>query len=431
MALFALMAITLTSCDDEPDPILAPVVTGIVAEGTSFEDGSSVTKDLNGATSAADVATNSTITITLDKAVDGSTVNVSNVSISDGSNDVSSTVTSSGSTILITPDQELVRGTQYTLTLSGIKSTDGGTLGNITRTFTTEGRAPVVAPKADQLLAYYDFNGTTDDQLDMFNPDNAIAIEFGDDRFGQGNSTATFDGDQSIIEIPNGDQFMANDDMSLSFWMKTNSDGHVDANGNPSSHFIIGLGAFFGFQIELRNSYNSFGFPVSYIAEDDSTTFTYQINVEGAGNDNTSGGWQGTTFDANLGENGILDLVKDKWAHLAFSYDATARVGAFYINGMLMRSFDFNLWDPCDEERPLSCFQATKGVNYRGNPADVEPILALGFIKSVDSPMWASEPWGDYFRPTSNHFKGDLDDLRIWGAALTQSEIEALYDAEK
>ena len=399
LAFFAITALTFISCEEEPDPILAPVVTSIVAEGTSFEDGSTLTKDLNGASSATDVALKPQITITLDKAVDASTVNVSNVSLSDGSEDVSSNVSSTGSTITITPQDELKRGTQYTLNLNGIQSNDGGNLAGVTRTFVTEGRAPVVVPKAEDQIAYWNFDGQMMDQVGSFDPDNSVAIEFGTDRFGQGGSTATFDGDESIIEIPGADALMASDSWTAAYWMKTNSDGHVNQDGNPSSYFVMGLGAFNGFQFEVRAALNELGIAAGYQLGNGGTD-SEGLFFNGNGQDKDNGGWQGWDVSVALPEGGVEDMIKDKWVHVVYSYNADEQQGRLYLNGDLMKGFDFELWPDCAE--PGTCKQSVTGVAYREN-TDVEPILALGFIKSIDSPLWADTPWGDYAKPTANH----------------------------
>ena len=96
-----------------------------------------------------------------------------------------------------------------------------------------------------------------------------------------------------------------------------------------------------------------------------------------------------------------------------------------YVNGELMKSQDFDLYGDMHPAR------SAVGVGYDNVPASFENILALGFIKSIDSPEWAAEPWGNYFVPTSNHFKGDLDDVRVFSAAYSEADAKALYDAEK
>jgi hypothetical protein len=96
-----------------------------------------------------------------------------------------------------------------------------------------------------------------------------------------------------------------------------------------------------------------------------------------------------------------------------------------YINGELMKSQDFDLWPDLDPKRTVT------GVSYRGVAPEVEPILAFGFIKSIDSEVWAAESWANYFVPTSNHFKGDLDDVRVFSAPFSAQDARDLYDAEK
>lgn len=423
-ALLAILAIVVVSCTDPEPEVLA--VSTIEAVGTSFADNSAVTKDLNGASSASDVALNSTITISFDRAVDGATVNVSNIYVSSDDGDVAAAVTTSGSTVTLDPDDDLIRGTQYTLNISGnLKSTEGGALFATSRTFRTEGRAPVIVPNADQQVAYFNFDNNTEDVLGTYSPDNVVKIEFGEDRFGQGNSTASFDGDESIIEIPNAESMMANKDFTLSFWMKTNSNGHVNQDGNPSSHFVFGLGAFFGFQFEVPGNFGSCKLAMSYELENGDEV-SEDLWFNGSGEDKDNGGWQGWDFVADLGgETGMQNILKDKWVHVICTYNATEKQGMMFMNGALMKSQDFDLWP---DEAPK---RTVTGVKYRGVETDVEPTLAIGFIKSINSPMWADTPWGDYAKPTSNHFKGDLDDIRIFKSAFSVADAETLYNSEK
>jgi Big-like domain-containing protein/concanavalin A-like lectin/glucanase superfamily protein len=423
--LFAITAIAITSCKKDDDGAEKLVISSIEAKGTSFEDGSDITLDLNGATTAIGVAVNSIITITFDKDVDASSVNSTNILLSSNAGDVDATYNTSGAVVTVTPSSELLRGTTFTFSFSGLKATDGATLTATTRAFITEGRAPVVVPNEDAMIAYWGFDGTTDDALGSFNADNVVEITYGDDRFGQGNSTAGFDGDESIIEVPGADQLMAENDFTLSFWMKTNSTGHINENGDPASYFVLGLGAFFGFQFEIPADFGSCKLAASYILEDGSQD-SEDLFFNGNGQDGMNGGWQGWDFVADLtGTGGVASLLQDKWVHIICTYNAAEKQGQMFINGELMKSQDFDLWPDGAPKRTVT------GVSYRGNEADVEPILAFGFIKSIDSPMWADTPWGDYAKITSNHFKGDLDDVRIFNAPFSADDVRSLYDAEK
>ena len=275
------------------------------------------------------------------------------------------------------------------------------------------------------MIAYWSFDGDPDDKTGNYTTDNAVAITYGEDRFGQGNSTASFDGDESIIEVLNGDQLMDSDDITISFWVKTNSDGHVNANGDPANYFVFGLGAFFGFQFEIPADWNSCKLAMSYVLENGDKE-SEDLWFNGSGEDNMNGGWQGWDFVADLtGTGGVPSLLQDKWAHVICTYNATEKQGRMYINGELMKSQDFDLWPDGAPKKTVT------GVSYRGMEIDVEPILAFGFIKSIDSPMWADTDWGDYFKPTANHFKGDLDDVRIFKTFYSPDDARDLYDSEK
>ncbi len=416
--------ILVVSCTKEVTPEILVIAT-IEAKGTSFEDGAEVISDLNGVTSANNVTLNAIITITLDRAVDASTVNGTNVSLTSDDGVVAASVTASGSSITVDPTEDLIRGSAYTLAIAGLKGADGGDFFATNRTFRTEGRAPVVVPHAEHMLAYWNFDNNTDDAVGSFSPNKVVDITFGSDRFGQGNSTATFDGDKSIIEIPGADQLLTHNDFTLSFWMKTNSNGHLNADGNPAGHFVMGLGAFFGFQFEIPADFTSCKLAASYILADGNKE-SEDLWFNGSGQDKDNGGWQGWDFVADLGGGpGVAGKLKDKWVNIICSYNAAEKQGRMYINGELMKSQDFDLWPDDAPKRTVT------GITYRGVASDVEPILALGFVKSINSPMWSDTPWGDYAKPTSNHFKGDLDDIRIFKVPFTAENVQTLYNSEK
>jgi len=140
--------------------------------------------------------------------------------------------------------------------------------------------------------------------------------------------------------------------------------------------------------------------------------------------DNTNGGWQGWTFAKSIPEDQMELLLKDAWLHVVYIYNATDMVGSLYYNGELMKTFDFNLWPENDIKRTVV------GMMYRGAEPEVYNTMAFGFIHSREGTLWDDTPWGDYGKPTANHFKGSLDDVRIFHAALTESEVAQLFDDE-
>ena len=423
--LFLAGMVTFTACDDDDDD--APdqlTISTITATGTDLQSGEQTTVDLNAATAATGVPLDPAIAITFNKAVDESSITAGNVTLSEGTSNVNIDMVTSNDMVTITPQEDLARGTQYTLTLSGaIQAEDGGVFTTETRTFTTAGIKDVVPPQAENMVAYWKFDGDATDAVGDYDASEEVAIEYAEDRFGQIGSTAQFDGDESIIEIPNGDALIDTDNFTISFWVKTNTEDHVNAEGNPIGHFVLGLGAFMGIQFEIADDYHSAKFAISYELED-GTAVSEDMWFPADATDNTTGGWQGWTFANSVSPEQMEMWLKDNWLHVVYTYDASEKVGSLYYDGDLMKSFDFDLW-PDDAPK-----RTVVGLMYRGMPPEVVNELAFGFIHSREGTLWDTEPWGSYDLPTSKHFKGWLDDVRIFHAALTQEEVEQLHEDE-
>lgn len=414
--LFLALAALIASCGSDPDPL---AVSSITAAGTSFEDGSQITSDLNGSSSAEGVALNATITITMDRMPTTASVNATNVKITSADGTVDAAVSLSGSTITVDPTNDFDRGTLYTLTVNSLVAEDEGALGNLSRTFTTEGRAAVVVPNEDAQEAYWTFDGNTAEANNAYTTANEIEVTYTEDRFGQGASCLSFDGAETLVEIGNGSALMETNDFTLSFWMK--SDGSiVNENGETRGQFVMGLGAWNGFQFEIFGNYGGCKLASSWELSDGNA----------AGQDiwwSTNGdlGWMGWTFDQDVSQaGGLAGIIKDKWAHVLISYDAETKVSAMYINGVLRKSQDYNLYGA---EHAL--YNAV-GMKYNGNDAPGDR-LALGFIQGSENRA-VTDDWANPIGfPDNNHFKGQMDDLRIFHASFSQAEVEALYNAEK
>jgi hypothetical protein len=379
--------------------------------------------DLNGATSSNQVPSKPTIVATFSLGVNAASVDSSNITLLrdwDQKN-IPLTVTTSGSSVTIVPKEELGNGALFTLTFPIVTSTDGQSYPGFFRTFTTIG---TFVPTGQ--VAYWNFEGDANDQVGTFNADSTINITYTASYKPAAGTAATFDGTTSIIEIPNGDQLSNTAEFSLCFWMKTNSVGHVDADGNPKGHFIIGLGAFYGFQFEIQPSYAECKVGATYDCGAPATNpHDLVFNGDGLYNNNPLG-WKACTFCKLLSPTpaeGMVALIKDKWASVVFVFNGPTKVATLYINGEKMKEEDFNLADPT--------LNAATGLIWSGLPPDLYPRLAFGFIKSRQGTLWATQPWGGYTLPTSNHFGGQLDDVRIFHRTLTATEIDLMYASEK
>ena len=95
------------------------------------------------ASGATNVATNAGIQIVFGSAVDASTVNTTNIKVTDSSSNVvkgSVSYNSTTYTASFTPSAPLATGTKYTVTVSGVTSSGGGTMASaFTESFTTAG----------------------------------------------------------------------------------------------------------------------------------------------------------------------------------------------------------------------------------------------------------------------------------------------------
>jgi hypothetical protein len=408
----------LNSCKEDEAPAAITIVS-IEASGDDVISGSPVSIDLNGAASATGVPVNPVVVITFSKDVDATTISTSSVQVLLNGSPLTSTVTTSGAAVTVTP-AELDRGTDYTLTISdAVMAVDGGTFTSVSRTFSTGGVAPVTPPHAESQVAYWNFDGNTDDVTGNYATANVVEISFITDRHGQAESTATFDGDASLIEISNGTALTATDDLTISFWLKSNSSDKNDVD-ETRGQFVFGLAAWNGFQFEIFGNYGGCKLAATYTLDDDAT----------AGQDlwwSTTGnlGWQGWTYDQDVSTTGgLAGVIADKWAHIVVTYDATTKIGAMYINGVLRKSQDFNLYG---DTHPL--YRAV-GMGYAGNAAPGDR-LALGFIQGSENRIVADDWANPVGFPDNNHYKGEMDDFRIFHAAYTADDVLTLYNAEK
>lgn len=408
IALFfvAAVMVSLNSCKEDDEPV-ALNLSALVADDI----------DLNGATAPNNVSAEPVIKATFSTAVDAASATTSTIMlIRDYDNfTINATISVDGAVITITPTERLASGALHKLTIGvGLKATNGEMLvAEISRTFSTDG---FFAPSG--MVAHWNFEDNADDQVGAYDASAAIDISYVNGRKTTAGKAADFNGTTSIIEIPNGDDFINTENFTLSFWVKTNS------ADKTSGHFVIGLGAFYGLQYEIFGGYDGAKFAIRYNLNDTATTaedMWFPSDATYADN----GGWQGWDFAKSIPANDMIALLKDTWLHVTYTYNGVERSGKLYYNGEKMKSFDFDLWPDGDAKRVVS------GMAYAGVAPEVVNELTFGFIQSRAGTLWDTETWGGYDFPEANHFKGQLDDIRIFDKALSQAEVELMYDSEK
>lgn len=404
LAVIGIVSTVMVGCGDDEPPALQLV--SLEADGI----------DLNGATSATGIPVDASIVATFNVPIDETTAGsaISLVRQVDSQN-FAFTLTVDGEVVTINPNSDFSTGTLFILTFgAGLKSTAGKTLTTaIERNFTSEGT--FAAPGA---IAHWTFE---DNAVDIIGnraptPTGTVGITYETGRKAEAGKAASFNGTTSIIEYANGDELMNNGSWSMSVWVKP-SEHSDDAN---KGHFVIGLGAFYGFQFEIFDNYNAFKLAASYT--NGTNDFSEDMWADGTGNL----GWQGWVFSKDFTPvGGMNTVIKNQWAHYVFVYNASTRQGIVYLNGEKIKEQDFDLWPDGDPKR------TTTGLKYRGAAPEVVNELALGFIQSRAGELWDNETWGGYGFASAKHFKGLMDDLLIYHRALTATEITAMYNSGK
>ena len=371
--------------------------------------------DLNGAVSPSDVPTDADIVVTFNTNINPTSATAANVVLTQDYDDanIPVNVSASGTTLTISPVDELGGGILYSLELkSGLLNDDNQPLANTTRTFTTEGTFMPAGAKA-----HYPMDGNANDATGSYNPSANGVVDITYVARGDGQA-ASFNGTTSIIEIPNGDQLINTSDFTFSFWMKTNS------TGIERGHFVIGLGAFYGIQYEVFGDYSGAKFAIRY-ALDNGETAAEDMWMPAEATDASNGGWMGWEYARNVSRDDMIAMLKDNWVHVTLTHDGAAKKSTLYYNGERMKVVNFNLWPEGDIKRGVT------GLIWDGQAPDVVNEMAFGFIQSRAGTMWDNEPWGGYDFPGANHFQGELDEIKIYHKVLTETEIRLMYESEQ
>lgn len=396
------------------------------------------TTDLNGATSATGVAVDQPIVATFSTDVDASST--AGISITRGFDDmdVPVTVTVDGNEVTITPVDDLSGGAQFTLAVTGLKSEGGKTLSTLSRNFTTGG---TFTP--DDQIAYWNFNDNVNDQVGSFDSDKQVALTYAAGRNTAAGKAGVFNGTTSIVEIPNGDDLITATEFTISFWMDLDT-ASMTTGGNKKGHFVMGAGAFNGLQFEINGAEEWMKFATQntvptealfkgsdfFFNADGTTQAT--IPADNAGLDNA------TTFDANFGKAGFRQRVNG-WAHIVYTYSNSTGIRTFYINGERVMEQDFNLLTAANgagvgEQELLT----ETGMGFKpsgvtaGSPDYYDTKFNFGFWTSSEStfPSWGADCC-QYAGADNNHFKGMLDDIRVFDRAITSQEVTLMYNSEK
>lgn len=410
-------SLVMVSCDDDDDAPGALTVESITASGTNLDTGDPVSDiDLYGATSAEDVPLDPTIEVTFNKDVDAATVTTTNFTVTGGNTPPTVNVSAADEVVTITFEEELERGTEYTLTANtGLKAEDGGPLqSQASITFRTAGRAEVTPPQAESQIAYWNFDGTADAAVgDFTTAFEQVAYET--DRFGYVNSAANFrgataNGNGDIIEIESSEELIT-PSRTITTWFK------VDGADYSGSRFMMGMAVERGFFFELGSGEIAWlKLATNHLLNPDPNGHVFGVNWSDPNGDGAIGGQ--VLFDY---EGSISELITDgEWHQLAVTFDAATAMKTIYLDGSMLMQIDI-------DAETTEWFLKDMAINDVGAGDNLDTKLTFGYAGSRANTI---TDWANYAN-AQNTYKGLMDDVRIFGVALSEAEIQALYDDEK
>ena len=175
------------------------------------------------------------------------------------------------------------------------------------------------------------------------------------------------------IEIPYNPALNPAKEITVSVWARMDS--------SAANNYILGLNRWNGYKLNIQQANYAF--------------FTVKTSTGIIDRDNAA-----PTLDIN------------KWYHITVSYKAGNM--NFYLNGALVKTWPNLTGDPVavksninlaiGQDLPTSLYQMNETDDADGNNFN--------------------GPWGGYFR-------GDLDEVRIYNVALSDTQVTSIYNAEK
>lgn len=127
-------------------------------------------------------------------------------------------------------------------------------------------------------------------------------------------------------------------------------------------------------------------------------------------------------FTYKKGDGAIIDadnetdnsIKADQWNHIVVTLDGTTKQLSFYINGLLTKT-----WTESDK--------GIGPITQTLTAPDPQPFLigAVATEAEIGTWDWTETP------TTFGHFKGAIDELKLYNMALTEGQISKLYTDEK
>ncbi len=228
----------------------------------------------------------------------------------------------------------------------------------------------VLADLNDGLVAYYPFNGDAKDESGNENDGTVNGATLIEDRFGNKESAYSFDGNDDCILANDSTTLDIQNNISLIAWIKTRGTHKTNSGMIVAKHYTHWARAY---ALYDQKVYSSQKYP-------DGIILSY---VDIHNNDHVT----------------ITDRTDDNnWHLIVGTYNKSTGISELYVDGILKNSKNFGKINLMQTSIPAS----------------------IGCYLSSNSGTSKRE-----------FFNGLIDDVRIYNRALSESEIQQLYNAEQ
>ncbi|HSH25111.1 MAG TPA: Ig-like domain-containing protein, partial [Massilibacterium sp.] len=310
--LFSVILFSFISCDNDDDDVTELTLLTLTSGDV----------DLYGATVAVNVPVDQPIVAVFSTSIDEATV-ANAITLTKGGSDVDFTTSVDGETLTITVTGGLITGTNYSLGISAaLKSTQGAIFEAATVTFTTMGVGIDTPPQSNNQVLYLQFDNSIVDIVGG-HTDAYSEVTYSEDRYGNTNGAASFNGTGNVVEIEYNNDLIPQD-ITVSFWMKVEPLDREGTEGVPRA--IFGLGANNGYFVEYFNF--SWGDPLTWV--EGLKFVTNHIN------EGTNVSEYGNNWDEYKGEGepdgnytltnvqgSVSEMIDSKWVHMVFAYNSS------------------------------------------------------------------------------------------------------------
>ncbi|MFW5724796.1 MAG: LamG-like jellyroll fold domain-containing protein [Bacteroidota bacterium] len=198
--------------------------------------------------------------------------------------------------------------------------------------------------------------------------------EWTTDRYGNENQALYFNSGANV-EVPFNAQLNPSQAITISLWMKPDTQDEPWAN-----NYMVSLNRWNGYKLQLQDAPKVF--------------FTMKALHEG-----------NEVYHDRDNESPTINL--GEWYHVAITFKDGEM--AFYLDGTLVK-----LWD-----------------NTPGTPIQLDTPVGLTIGQDLPTDIYSDDDTSPYYVNWGGYFMGVLDEVRIYSSALTDTQVQSIYELEK